>query len=393
MSHEPQLFRINPGSRASERIEEVDFARLGLRERRDIQEWVAANPSILGEDLLIIGKEFSGFDITNERLDLLAVDSDGKLVVIELKRDDTGADAHWQAIKYASYLRRATAEQIVDMLADYKKVSQEAAGDELVQHLGGDDLNALNNDQRIILASHRFAPEVTSAALWLNNKAPGEDLLTCVTLTPYQDSDTGSLYIQAATIIPVPGEEGYVVSIGSNSQPPASGSSLGDKLRRTIQQNKNDEITRFLKKVSELTLRGLEGEIRPNRTSRWAGQFWVGGKIWRYYHFWYQRNPWGNWGVDYAVNLWQEDEENAWGAKVEFLHNLKGLQEKLTDVSLDPEQYLNPVGTRNGIAVYARSSALDDDFADRIAQMTRRFIEQITPIVDGFEEENNEEEA
>ena len=31
----------------------------------------------------------------------------------------------------------------------------------------------LNNDQRIILASHRFAPEVTSAALWLNEKAPG----------------------------------------------------------------------------------------------------------------------------------------------------------------------------------------------------------------------------
>ena len=395
MSHEPQLFRINPGSRESERIEEVDFAQMGLRERRDIQEWVAANPGILGEDLLIIGKEFSGFDLTDERLDLLAVDSDGRLVVIELKRDDTGADAHWQAIKYASYLRRATAEQIVDMLAEYKGESQEDATNLLLQHLGADDLNALNNDQRIILASHRFAPEVTSAALWLNNKAPGEDLITCVTLTPYQDSDTDSLYIQATTIIPVPGEEGYSIGIGSNSQPSArtGGSSLGDKLRRTIRQNQNDEITRFLKKVGELTLQGLEGEIRPNRTSRWAGQFWVGGKIWRYYHFWYQRNPWGNWNVEYAVNLWQEDEENTWSAKIEFMHYLKGLQDKLTDVSLDPEQYPNPSGTRNGIAVKVIGSALDDDFANRIAQMTRRFIEQITPIVDRFEEENNEEEA
>ena len=393
MGHEPQLFRIKPGSRESERIEEVEFARLGLRERRDIQEWIAANPGILANDLLIVGKEFSGFDRTDERLDLLAVDSNGKLVVIELKRDDTGPDAHWQAIKYASYLRHATADQIVNMLADYKKVPQETAWDELVQHLGGDDLNALNNDQRIILASHRFAPEVTSAALWLNNKAPGEDLITCVTLTPYQDSDTESLYIQATTIIPVPGEEGYVVSIGSNSQPQASGSSLGDKLRRTIRQNQNDEITRFLKKVGDLTLQGLEGEIRPNRTSRWAGQFWVGGKIWRYYHFWYKRNPWGNWNVDYGVNLWQEDEENTWSAKIEFMHYIKGLQEKLTDVSLDSEQYPNPSGTRNGIAVKVRGSALDDDFANRIAQMTRRFIEQITPIVDGFEEENNEEEA
>ena len=125
MSSEPQLFRVNPESRKTDKIEEVDFRRLGLKERKDIQEWVAANPSILGEDLLIIGKEFSGFDLTNERLDLLAVDSDGRLVVIELKRDDTGANAHWQAIKYASYLRRATAEQIVGMLAEYKKVSPE----------------------------------------------------------------------------------------------------------------------------------------------------------------------------------------------------------------------------------------------------------------------------
>ena len=41
-------------------------------------------------------------------------------------------------------------------------------------------------NQRIILASHRFAPEVTTAALWLNDKAPGENLITCVSLTPFQ---------------------------------------------------------------------------------------------------------------------------------------------------------------------------------------------------------------
>ena len=63
----------------------------------------------MGEDLLIVGKEFSGFDGINERLDLLAVGADGRLVIIELKRDDSQVtDAHWQAIKYASYLRDAT---------------------------------------------------------------------------------------------------------------------------------------------------------------------------------------------------------------------------------------------------------------------------------------------
>ena len=114
-------------------------------------------PGILSEDLLIINKEFSGFDRTDERLDLLAVDKEGKLVIIELKRDDSGKDAHWQAIKYASYLHHAKKEDIIRMLADHEKVSDEDALDQLLRHLNADDLNALNNDQRIILASHRFA--------------------------------------------------------------------------------------------------------------------------------------------------------------------------------------------------------------------------------------------
>ena len=105
------------------------------------------------------------------------------------------------------------------MFASFAKISREDAGNRLLQHLNADFyLNGLNNDQRIILASHRFAPEVTSAALWLNEKAPGEDLMTCVELTPYQDADAGSLYVQANRIIPVPGIEDYVVRIGDSPE-------------------------------------------------------------------------------------------------------------------------------------------------------------------------------
>ena len=91
------------------------------------------------------------------------------------------------------------------MFTTHSKIEKEEAKNRLMRHIGSDDLNALNNDQRIILASHRFAPEVTSAALWLNEKVPDKDLITCIQLTPYQDEKTDSLYIQVNTIIPVPG--------------------------------------------------------------------------------------------------------------------------------------------------------------------------------------------
>ena len=54
MSPAPQLFRIHADKKASQQVREVDFATLGLMERNDIQEWIAANPNILGDDLLVV---------------------------------------------------------------------------------------------------------------------------------------------------------------------------------------------------------------------------------------------------------------------------------------------------------------------------------------------------
>lgn len=403
MSAEPQLFRINPENRESEKITEVDFARLGFQERRDIQEWVAANPSILGEDLLIIGKEFSGFDRTNERLDLLAVDIDGKLVVIELKRDHTGSDAHWQAIKYASYIHRARREEIIRMFASYANITESEAFDELSQHLGSDDLSGLNNDQRIILASHRFAPEVTSASLWLNEKTDDENLITCIQLIPYHDSQTESLYIQANTIIPMLGAEEYSVGIGETQESDGVRSDLGTKLRRTFQRNRNDEVTSFLRNVAALTLDGMNGQIRPDKKSNWA----VGSgnnPNDRRYNLWYSRPPWGNWRMYYSVHLLREDgaSTSPWKAEVGFTYDRR----HLTDLSEDMERTIQDLRIHDGQTIFSGSVrrrsmmiefddgySMDDTFANLLSDALTPFIEAITPVIDEFEDERTNQES
>jgi len=80
-----QSNRINP-------VKTKTFGELGFTERKHLQEWLAHQPDALGEELLIIQKEFDGFDDTRERLDLLALDKDGNLVIIENKLDDSGRD-------------------------------------------------------------------------------------------------------------------------------------------------------------------------------------------------------------------------------------------------------------------------------------------------------------
>jgi hypothetical protein len=45
----------------------VTFSELGFKERTHLQEWFEGNPEALWEELLIIQKEFNGFNDTNER--------------------------------------------------------------------------------------------------------------------------------------------------------------------------------------------------------------------------------------------------------------------------------------------------------------------------------------
>lgn len=106
------MFRIDKDDNSIKPLKARSFLELGFKERQNLQEWIAKYPSCLGEDLLIIQKEFAGFSDTQERLDLLALDKKGRLVIIENKLDDTGKDVTWQALKYASYCAGLKTESI-----------------------------------------------------------------------------------------------------------------------------------------------------------------------------------------------------------------------------------------------------------------------------------------
>ena len=371
-------------------MEEVDFARLGLRERRDIQEWIANNPHVLGEDLLIIGKEFSDFDQTNERLDLLAVDAHGRIVIIEVKRGDTGSDVHWQAIKYASYFRNNTQQDVIGIFAKHEGVSGEEAEKKLIEHLDGDDLGVLNKDQRIILVSHRFAPEVTSAVLWLNERFSSEDMISCIRLIPYRDiqsTDTDSLYIQAYRIIPVPGDENYVIeAVGGKS-----GGRIDGFTVRRARRSSDDEISSFFREIGTLVTDELPDNIKPDKRNRGAGFYNEG----RYYNLWYSRSPWKNGETCFQAYLTQGSETKAmtvFHVEVRFFWRsteCKDFEKKLSALDIPGWEIVKK--RRNSVVVRLENSSLDERFRDEIADTLKCFIEKITPVVDGFANELNEE--
>jgi len=209
------LYKINRETNSIEKLEERLFSDLGFRETDHLQEWIAKNPESLGEELLIIQKEFSGFADTDERLDLLALDKDGNLVIIENKLDDTGRDVVWQALKYTAYCSTLTTEQVIQIYQEYldKNSSDEDAKVSVMEFLQIEVKSELYlniNDQRIVFVANHYRKEVTSTVFWLLKH---NIQIQCFKASPFSMDENEQLFLNIEQIIPQPDTEEFIVSM------------------------------------------------------------------------------------------------------------------------------------------------------------------------------------
>jgi hypothetical protein len=213
------MFVIHTQTNSIKALIQKSFSELGFKERKHLQEWLAGNPAALGENLLIIQKEFSGFAETFERLDLLALDEKGNLVIIENKLDDSGKDVTWQALKYASYCSTLTKEEIRDVFQSYldSQAKSQNAVDVLEDFFGGkayaDIILNQGLTQRIFLVAANFRKEVTSTTLWLRNF---KIQIQCFKATAYCMDDQTFLTLEQ--IIPIKDAQDFIISITNKVQ-------------------------------------------------------------------------------------------------------------------------------------------------------------------------------
>ena len=217
------MFKINATANRIQPLETRRFSELGFSERKHLQEWLANHPQALaqddGDELLIIQKEFDGFDDTRERLDLLAIDKQGNLVIIENKLDDSGRDVVWQALKYASYCANLKKQQVVEIFQRYldeqarqEGKESESAQSVLLEFLGAEDLQSVQintlKSQRLILVAAKYRKEVTNTVLWLSQF--GIDC-RCFKVTLYQTGD--ELFLNVEQIIPTPEATDFMIGM------------------------------------------------------------------------------------------------------------------------------------------------------------------------------------
>lgn len=206
------IFKFNNNN--FEKVEQTQFSSEGILERQHIQNALKKQIDVIAPDILIISEEFSEWSDSKRRIDLLGVDRKGNIVVIELKRTETGEHMDLQAIRYASMVSTLTFIRAVDIFNKYLlEIESDLNAEEELSNFLGNNIENFASDVRIILVSSDFSKELTTSVMWLNER----DLdIRCYRLIPHKLNE--EILIDVQQIIPLPEAESYQVKVKEQNE-------------------------------------------------------------------------------------------------------------------------------------------------------------------------------
>ena len=143
------LWKLNPDGSVTSLPEEK------LMTEEQIESAVESAPELLGIDVLVVGRQTQ---TPSGPLDLLALDSDGRLVIIENKRDRTPREVLAQAIDYAAWASTLTFAEVALSYANYRRRfgDEEADLAETYEERFGEELDAIAEAPRMIVVASRL---------------------------------------------------------------------------------------------------------------------------------------------------------------------------------------------------------------------------------------------
>lgn len=185
------------------KVKETKLKQEKIREE-SLEDWIVSDPNLLGERLLIIGRQVLIPDV-RDKLDILALDSQGNSVVIELKRGKLKDPVDMQALRYASYISKWRFEDFENQARNYLGKPEEPEFnfndrfETFCEEMGVDKVPDLNSEQRIIVVGAEVKEKLGSVALWLRQHSVD---IKVIEVEVYHEGET--IFIQPQVIIPLP---------------------------------------------------------------------------------------------------------------------------------------------------------------------------------------------
>jgi len=302
-----------------------------------LEDWIIDDPSLLGEPLLIIGRQVIIPEI-KDRLDILALDPQGKSVIIELKRGKLKDPVDMQALRYASYISKWGFEDFERQAKLFigkedKDFNFNNEYEDFCSNAGVDEAPDINFDQKIIIVGAETKDKLGSVALWLLEHNID---IKVIEIELYKEE--GKLLVQPLVIIPLPVskfKEVGRIKIGDTSKP-------------WLTESKTWHLEKRCSLMTKELLININNIIKDN--------FEVDGPRWNQKHY-----------VAYRVNNynWLSINTHASTLKLRFLVNAKVFNRADIANQLNVQEFLEEdslsekIGLPSSVAVKNRSESTD----------------------------------
>lgn len=156
MPIEVGIWKVNDG------LKKVSFS--SIESEKKLEDIFEKDFSILSEDLLLIGRQVkTGY---GKYIDMLAIDQEGNIAIIELKKMRTPRDVVAQALDYASWIQNLTYEQVVKLFEEYNSRPLEEV---FVEKFGISLPEELNESHQIIIVSSELDLETERIINYLSS--------------------------------------------------------------------------------------------------------------------------------------------------------------------------------------------------------------------------------
>ena len=130
----------------------VNFSALDSEEK--LEDMICQDLSIVAPQLMLIGRQIPTDYGT--AIDILALDADGNLTVVELKRHRTPREVVAQVLDYASWIQNLSYEQIAEIYADKNDGKHLEVA--FAERFGADPPEKLNQSHNLIVVASELDP-------------------------------------------------------------------------------------------------------------------------------------------------------------------------------------------------------------------------------------------
>lgn len=218
-------------------LREISKSKLDLEER--IENWLESDISVISNDLLMIGRQvetdFGGI------IDLLCIDSDGDLIIIELKRNKTPRYVTAQILDYATWVNELSNEKVNEIANKYLK--QNAPLEEAFKQKFKIDLpDILNENHKMLIVGSEIDSSTERIIKYLSDSYGIS--INAATFECFLDKNDRELIAMVYLIEPSQVEYKSITKSSSKRKPALS----SDELLEIAKSNSVSDIYQYLLK-------------------------------------------------------------------------------------------------------------------------------------------------